>query len=208
MSVDSPETSETWFTSDWHLGHVNIINFCHRPFSSVEEMNETIIERHNSRVSPTDKVFVLGDVALGKIDESLALVLRMNGTKYLIPGNHDRCWSGHAKSRPIDTTRYTEVGFTVIGEDLTYRQPKDLIFGGGLRMCHFPYAGDSHDEDRYAEHRPVQKWGKEWLIHGHVHNAWKVKDQQINVGVDVWDFYPVPLSTIQAIIAGEDLAAA
>ena len=37
----------TFFTSDLHLGHRNIIRLCGRPFASLEEMDETLIRRWN-----------------------------------------------------------------------------------------------------------------------------------------------------------------
>jgi calcineurin-like phosphoesterase family protein len=172
-----------FYTSDLHLGHERIIELCNRPFDSVDEMNEETIDRWNEVVNPNDWVWVLGDVALGKIAESLPLVLRMNGYKTLIPGNHDRCWSGNRKIRPVDRARYLDVGLRIIGENI-YSDSKNW------RLCHFPYEGDSQDEDRYEKHRPI-RGEEDWLIHGHVHNSWKMKDNQINVGVDVWNFYPV-----------------
>jgi len=50
-----------WWTSDYHFSHFNIIRYCNRPFKTVEEMNETIIRKHNERVKPKDTVFFLGD---------------------------------------------------------------------------------------------------------------------------------------------------
>jgi len=81
---------DIFFCSDHYLGHANIINFEDgRPeFSSVEEMNEYIIERHNSVVTKNDVVYMLGDVAWNS--PSLQLVKRMNGNKTLIMGNHDK----------------------------------------------------------------------------------------------------------------------
>ena len=51
--------SDRWVCSDHHFFHENILKFCskQRPFNSVEEMNEVIIERHNSLVKPNDHVF-------------------------------------------------------------------------------------------------------------------------------------------------------
>ena len=53
---------DIWFTSDSHFGHRNIITYSSRPFSSVEEMDETLIQNWNSVVKPNDLIFNLGDV--------------------------------------------------------------------------------------------------------------------------------------------------
>ncbi len=50
-----------WWTSDYHFSHFNIIRYCERPFKTAEEMDETIIRKHNERVKPEDTVFFLGD---------------------------------------------------------------------------------------------------------------------------------------------------
>ena len=80
--------------SDHHLGHTNSWEKFKledgsplRPFSSNEEMNETMIERHNAKVKEQDTVYFLGDVVINK--KYLELVKRMNGRKILIRGNHD-----------------------------------------------------------------------------------------------------------------------
>ena len=46
--------ADIWFTSDFHLGHSNIIRFCKRPFGNAHEMNEAIVEHLNSCVKPVD----------------------------------------------------------------------------------------------------------------------------------------------------------
>lgn len=51
----------TFFTSDTHFNHANIIHFCNRPFKDVEQMNETIIANWNNVISQDDTVFHLGD---------------------------------------------------------------------------------------------------------------------------------------------------
>jgi calcineurin-like phosphoesterase family protein len=54
-----------WFTADFHLGHKNIIRYCNRPFQTVEEMNQEILERLNSRVKANDILYFLGDFCIG-----------------------------------------------------------------------------------------------------------------------------------------------
>jgi calcineurin-like phosphoesterase family protein len=80
--------------SDHHLGHTNSWEKFKlsdgsplRPFTSTEEMNETMIERHNAKVKEQDTVYFLGDVVINK--KYLELVKRMNGRKILVRGNHD-----------------------------------------------------------------------------------------------------------------------
>jgi calcineurin-like phosphoesterase family protein len=80
--------------SDHHLGHTNSWEKFKladgsplRPFTSTEEMNETMIERHNAKVKEQDTVYFLGDVVINK--RYLELVKRMNGRKILVRGNHD-----------------------------------------------------------------------------------------------------------------------
>jgi calcineurin-like phosphoesterase family protein len=181
-----------WFTSDTHFGHSRIIELCDRPFSSVDAMNEGIIENWNALVKPNDLVFHMGDVAMGKIADSLPLVGRLNGRIALVPGNHDRVFSGNKISH-IErfTPEYLKVFETILPEWTGL----DVL---PVDFCHFPFAGDSHEDDRYTELRPVDNG--QWLIHGHVHDEWKVRGKQINVGVDVWDFRPVHLDQIMEVI--------
>lgn len=87
--------SNIWVTSDTHFNHKNILNFHDsegkrvRNFSSVEEMNEVMIERWNSRVKPGDKIYHLGDVFFGPKEWIENNWSRLNGKKRLIVGNHD-----------------------------------------------------------------------------------------------------------------------
>lgn len=84
---------KTWFISDTHFGHNNITKFTDkngeriRPFDTVEEHDETIIANHNALVKPEDRVYVMGDVAIGR--RHISSVGRLNGRKKLIKGNHD-----------------------------------------------------------------------------------------------------------------------
>lgn len=81
---------ETWFTSDWHLGHQNIIEFEQekRPFADLEHMHHEMIKRHNMVVGKYDLVYHLGDVCWNK--RYMHLIDEFNGEKRLILGNHDQ----------------------------------------------------------------------------------------------------------------------
>ena len=89
---------EKFFISDTHFFHANILKFLNksgnkiRPFQSVEEMHEIMIERWNKNIKPTDYVYHLGDVAFGihtHRSQFNSLMHRLNGHKRLTVGNHD-----------------------------------------------------------------------------------------------------------------------
>lgn len=80
-------SANIWFCSDLHLGHANIIKYCERPFHSVEEMDEALINNWNSRVGSKDIVFYLGDLAFDNHEKYLRA---LNGQIYFIYGNHDK----------------------------------------------------------------------------------------------------------------------
>lgn len=87
---------KTFLIADTHFGHSNIIFFKRsdgvtnlRPFSSIEEMDETLIQNWNSVVGVNDKVYHLGDVGFKSFSKLKSVFDRLNGTKVLIKGNHD-----------------------------------------------------------------------------------------------------------------------
>lgn len=81
---------ETYFTSDLHLGHANILRFQNRPFDSVEDMNIKLIQNYNSMVHKNDLVYILGDLTYKiSVEESNMLIQQLKGRKVLIRGNHD-----------------------------------------------------------------------------------------------------------------------
>lgn len=82
---------DVWFISDTHFFHQNILGWGRPEFSSVEEMNEVIIDNWNSVVKPGDTVYHLGDVWMGPstLEEKNSLWNRLIGSKRLIVGNHD-----------------------------------------------------------------------------------------------------------------------
>lgn len=149
-------------------------------------MNEEMIRRWNETVGPDDLVFHLGDVALGSIADSLPLVGRLNGYKILVPGNHDRIFSGESeRKRERFLPEYWKVFQAVAAETVH----GELADGTRFVMSHFPYQGDSHENDRHVDKRPTD-YGLH-LIHGHIHEKRRTEGRMINVGVDVNNFRPV-----------------
>lgn len=184
-----------FFTSDTHFGHLRINELADRPFSSVEEMNETMIERWNKVVSTKDTVYHLGDVALGKLAESLPLISRLNGYKILVPGNHDRIFSGSKGD-------YRERFWPVYSRVFSMIWPEQVRFlmrsGRVVILCHFPGQDYSNEHDsRYLDLRPSTEEFP--VIHGHTHSHEKVSGpRSFHVGVDAHDFTPVPEEEIEA----------
>ena len=79
----------TYFISDLHLGHENIIRLCERPFSDVDEMNKKLIKNWNNKVTAKDDVYIIGDIAYRSKEDVSSIVNQLNGRKHLIIGNHD-----------------------------------------------------------------------------------------------------------------------
>ena len=80
----------TFFISDTHFGHFNIIRYEDRPFQTTEEMDREIIKRWNETVGKKDTVWMLGDFCLSNRARIREIVKQLNGNKNLIIGNHDR----------------------------------------------------------------------------------------------------------------------
>ena len=83
------DAEKMFFTSDTHFCHENIIKYCKRPFANIAENDEEIIRRWNEKVPEDGIVFHLGDVAFGDPERVDNILERLNGTIYLVIGNHD-----------------------------------------------------------------------------------------------------------------------
>lgn len=81
---------KVFFTSDTHFRHNNIIKYCDRPFTNVQEMDHILIQNWNKVVGKEDIVFHLGDFAFADKRKWRQITNFLNGEKYLIQGNHDR----------------------------------------------------------------------------------------------------------------------
>jgi calcineurin-like phosphoesterase family protein len=111
----------------------------------------------------------------------------MAGTKILVVGNHDRPPSAMA----------------ALGFALVLREGVLNIGGRTCRVNHFPYASHSQSfgEDKFKELRPRKVPG-EILLHGHTHSKSRVNGNQINLGVDAWDYGPASYGQVDALVRG------
>lgn len=90
-----------FFISDEHYWHTNILKYCQRPFASIEEMNEAIIERNNEVVGKNDIVIHGGDTTLLSQHkfQKTGILQRLNGQHTFLKGSHDRWLSGKTLTR-------------------------------------------------------------------------------------------------------------
>ena len=170
---------KVFFTSDIHFGHSNIIKYCRRPFASVEEMNEKIVRNWNEKVSREDEVFILGDLSFMSAYATRLLMLRMNGKKYVIVGNHDK---------KLFKDRELANCFEWIKDyaEIQYRGIPIVLFHYPIAMWNGRFHGAMH-------------------LYGHVHNGQDyyaflkgrmTGDGSYNVGMDVNDFAPVDIEEL------------
>lgn len=166
-----------WFYSDPHFGHKAIIDYCNRPFYSVEQMTEVLIANFNKYVSHGDNVLWLGDCFFMKDEEAKKILKRLRGTHFLVCGNHDR-----------NSRRMVDIGFSFAVKQIVWKQAK-VTFRGS----HFPWDRQRLDDNREYLLRWHPKYKKdECLVHGHTHSSHQHNGgNAIHCGVDAWQYRPV-----------------
>ncbi len=183
-----------FFTADTHFFHTNIIKYCERPFENITEMNNTIIERWNKKVPKDAVVFHLGDFSLTAHPKALdELIDSLNGTIYLIIGNHER------DALRTEYVRNNWKGVYDIAE--IYVKDDEITYGEQhLVMCHYPMLTWN------ASHRGS------WQLFGHVHGGLSNKGvikhsvTQMDVGVDCHNFTPLSYQEVKEIITKQVLS--
>lgn len=169
---------KTWFISDSHFSHKNIIDYCNRPFLSIEEMNDTLIYNWNKIVKNNDRVFMLGDFALCGKDKIIEIGQKLNGRKILILGNHD------GASLPT----YYNAGFEMVSKF-------PIIFQDFFILSHEP-----------IEFLPLNTPFVN--IFGHVHNDMRfptITPRGACVSVERWNYMPVEFNQLISLIKSEDI---
>lgn len=169
--------SRIFFTSDTHFFHKKILDYENRPFKDVYEMNEILIKNWNETISDKDKIYILGDFSFGNKLQTLNILNRLNGQKYLITGNHDSVITENKEIRDK---------FVWIKDYAPIKYNKKSII-----LFHYPI--QVFDKQHYGSVH----------VYGHVHSdkenhhpmLCKIKNAY-NVGVDVNDFRPISLEEV------------
>lgn len=173
-----------YFTSDLHLHHSNIIKYCNRPYSSVEEMDQALLDNWNSVVKPGDSVYVLGDLLFNPQPRTQEILSQMKGQKFLVLGNHDK----HLRKDARVTKHFAWV------RDYYELKIKHPVTGESNKvvLCHYPMAVWNR------AHRGS------YHLHGHCHGTYPPglptttdRGKLLDVGVDVHNY--TPLSLEQAV---------
>lgn len=138
----------TFFISDLHLGHVNCLAFDNREFPNIEAHDSTIIERWNNAVGIDDDVWILGDISWYNATKTIEIFRRLNGTKNLCIGNHDKRL---LKNRDVQE---------LFAEITNYKEIQ-LTNETGVVLCHYPIPCYNH-----------HYYG--WIhLYGHVHTSFE-----------------------------------
>ena len=176
----------TFFTSDTHFGHARIIEYCNRPFSSVEEMDETIINRWNIVVDHDDTVIHLGDFTLGNLEVAKKYIGQLNGHIKILGYNwhHDARWLKDMKpSSVICSASGHPIEILPPMVVIEYRKSKKHPHV--LVLCHYPIL--VWDRKHYGA----------WHLYGHTHGTCDLPGYCFDIGVDSNHFYPISISGVE-----------
>lgn len=201
MTTNPHQRKPIFFTSDWHIGHNAVIKLDNRPFRDVNDMANALVTRYNATVPANGLCYFLGDMGLCKPEELGRVISRLNGTKVLILGNHDK-----------NAFAMYDIGFDVV-------MNAGVIYLGQYRISisHCPLPGIYREgADRGV--KPGENWHGElknhkftsqdltvdFHLHGHVHKQkdgdYKT-DRQYDVGVAANNYTPVSFVTIESWMA-------
>jgi calcineurin-like phosphoesterase family protein len=193
-----------FFTSDWHIGHANSILFDGRPFADLDRMHSSLIKNYNSQVPTFGVCYFLGDIGVGSADMCRDVISKLNGTKILILGNHDR--KLHAMYG--------------MGFDVVLNEAAMIIQGERVTMTHCPLRGLYREnvegmkgavsgQNWHGEHKQtdfsIENQGQ-FHLHGHIHSpnggkSQKILGRQFDVGVPANGYRPVSISVIESWIS-------
>lgn len=169
---------KTWFISDTHWNHANIIKYSKRPFLDVREMNEALIENWNSVVDEEDDIYHLGDVGFDNYNGKICDILRrLKGNKYLIIGNHDE--------------KIVERNSKFCSFFQWIRDTKTISVNGQNIVLH-----------HYAQRVWKKSHHGAWHLYGHSHGSLPDDPNSLSfdVGVDCHNYFPISFEEVARIM--------
>ena len=103
----------TFYIADLHFGHQNCLAYDNREFPDIETHDEYLISQWNSVVGIDDDVWVLGDISWYNATKTIGIFNRLNGTKHLCVGNHDKKLLRNPDVRKlfVEIVDYKEISF-------------------------------------------------------------------------------------------------
>lgn len=160
------------YIADLHFGHANCINFDHRPFSDVTEMDNVLIQLWNGRVYDDDDVYIIGDFCFKNAQDPVWYLKQLKGHKHLIKGNHD--WKMLKNEEAV--AYFESIDDLLMVEDS----------GEKIVLCHYPLA----------------EWNNmfhgSWHIYGHIHanegetaDFMRTRERALNAGCMLNNYTPV-----------------
>lgn len=163
-----------YFTSDEHYYHHNILRYSNRPFSSLSEMHDILLENHNKIVKNTDVTFHLGDYTFEKdCDKVHNFIKKFNGNHVFITGSHDYWQKEYSRKYKENFRDIREVKYN----DIT------------IVICH--YCMTSWPKSHYGS----------WHLFGHHHgNMTYNVGKSYDIGVDCNNFRPISFDEIVEIM--------
>lgn len=164
-----------FYVADLHLSHLNSISFDERPWYTIEDMNEAIVNIWNNRVTDNDEVWILGDISFDGPYNTRVLVARLKGKKHWIIGNHDYKLSKNEELCRQFVDIYE--GYHKIydnGRNVILSHYPIFMFDGVRKGTHHLYG---HIHTNETDCALVSKWKKEY------EDSLKIKISMHNVGI-------------------------
>ncbi|QIG72647.1 putative metallophosphatase protein [Rhizobium phage RHph_TM39] len=164
-----------WVLADPHLFHKKIVtHFMFRPYASVEEMNEDIIDTINQYVKESHTLYLLGDISFEyDPDKNLEILKKINCKNiHLVVGNHD-----HTEMRELPIWKS-------VNHYLEVKNDKKFFV-----LCHYPFESWNRSSKGSI------------MVHGHCHGSSKKVPNRFDVG---WDVRGRPVSLDELILEWND----
>lgn len=197
---------KTYFISDTHFGHTNIIKYCDRPYKDTTQMDIDIIQKWNSVVGKNDTVWHLGDFAFfSKKDHEriYKLIQKLNGNINLLLGNHDRHISDNIQFwMDLGFKKVWDSPFLFMNDYILSHEP--VISKNGIDLTYHPKLKNIHGHihNSFEKYQKLsvedqKKWDLRNLEFGHIADITK---HSFNVSIEVIDYKPIAFETIIEIM--------